>query len=424
MATIIEVASAATSTAGTSVTVTLANAPSAGETLIAFVGHSDDYPATPAGWTKVEESAITGVTTCFTKAATGSEGTSLTFTTAASGSMAAQVLRVSGLSSVDASAGNSSQGTNNVILPTLGYAAGTRVFAAAEVHATTPPASDFTWSGSLVAVGANAKSTAGAKRSMLGVASFEPAGAGSMSGATASYTPAATPTNGQGVSVSFLLGTTPLAVNAGSDQTIDAAGAAAISATATGGTGSKTYAWTIVSGGTGTFGSSTAATTTFTPSAAGTYVLRCTVTDDSGSASDDVTITATARRYLASIASSTGWTATGGTVQAVLADTSSATYVTSPGNPTGALIDGTLQPMTPPAAEQPLVVRLRGNKTGASTGSIVVKLYDGTTLRATQTVASVPNSEADMVVTFPAASITAITSWATGVRMTIEATAA
>jgi len=234
------------------------------------------------------------------------------------------------------------------------------------------------------------------------------------------------PTGFSGTSSYFLdveTTTTPLVVSAGADQTIDASGSTTVTATATGGSGSKTYAWTIVSGGTGTFGSASSASTTFTPSAPGTYGLRCTVTDGSGSSSDDVIVTATSRRRIATVTSSTGWTATGGTVQAVLADNSSATYVTSPNNPSGALIDGILQPITPPAAGQPFVVRLRGYKSGATSGSVTVKLYDGAALRATQVIPAIPDAEGEMTATFPSGDIALVTSWATGVRITIEATA-
>lgn len=65
-------------------------------------------------------------------------------------------------------------------------------------------------------------------------------------------------------------------------------------ATATGGSGSKTYSWTRVSGDTGLVPTaSTSATTAFQGSVGGSYptsrsaVFKCTVTDSSGSASSN-----------------------------------------------------------------------------------------------------------------------------------------
>lgn len=71
---------------------------------------------------------------------------------------------------------------------------------------------------------------------------------------------------------------------------------AAVTATATGGSGTKTYAWTRVSGDTGiTATSSSSATTAFSGTVNKTTpirdaVFRCTVTDASGSAYADVSV--------------------------------------------------------------------------------------------------------------------------------------
>jgi hypothetical protein len=86
-------------------------------------------------------------------------------------------------------------------------------------------------------------------------------------------------------------------VNAGTDQTITLPSTASLTATATDDglpnpPATLTYSWTKVSGaGTVTFSNPTSLTTTTTFSAAGTYVLRMTVSDSTLSASDDVQIT-------------------------------------------------------------------------------------------------------------------------------------
>lgn len=88
-------------------------------------------------------------------------------------------------------------------------------------------------------------------------------------------------------------------VNAGVDKTVRIPNSVALAGSATDDgkpTGSTlTYAWTKVSGpGTVTVANASAASTTATFSTAGVYVLRLTASDSLLSASDDVTVTATA----------------------------------------------------------------------------------------------------------------------------------
>lgn len=64
-------------------------------------------------------------------------------------------------------------------------------------------------------------------------------------------------------------------------------GSVQLTAKAKGGTGNYTYSWSPVTG----LSNTTSATTTFTPSAAGTYTFTCTVDDGETTATDDVTIT-------------------------------------------------------------------------------------------------------------------------------------
>lgn len=219
-----------------------------------------------------------------------------------------------------------------------------------------------------------------------------------------------------------------VAVNVGVDQSIVTGQVANLAATATGGSGTKTYAWTIVSGGTGTFGSASAASTTFTPSATGAFTLRCTVTDTSGSASDDVVVNVTSPNVVAayaSITSSTGWTATGGTVQAVLADALDSTYITSSDAPAGLLLDGVLQPMAGPGTGQDVTLTVRAQSLAASSASLVGRLYDGTALVATTASVPVTSTLGDVALTFPAAQVAAMpaATWLSGARLTISATA-
>lgn len=72
--------------------------------------------------------------------------------------------------------------------------------------------------------------------------------------------------------------------------------AIALDATVTPGSdASPTYAWTIVSGGTGTFSDATAIDPTFTPDSVATYTLRLTVsTVDTSDVTDDATLTSEA----------------------------------------------------------------------------------------------------------------------------------
>jgi hypothetical protein len=83
-------------------------------------------------------------------------------------------------------------------------------------------------------------------------------------------------------------------VNAGSDQTITLpTSSVTVTATASDPDGTiASYSWTKISGGSATISSATTASTSITGLAAGSYVFRCTVTDNNGAtASDDVSVT-------------------------------------------------------------------------------------------------------------------------------------
>lgn len=83
-----------------------------------------------------------------------------------------------------------------------------------------------------------------------------------------------------------------LSVNVTATQTkIYSGQTTGLSITASNVTGTPTYAWSKVSGPAGTFSNTNTASTVFTPSATGTFVLRGSVTDTSGTKYKDITIT-------------------------------------------------------------------------------------------------------------------------------------
>lgn len=236
--------------------------------------------------------------------------------------------------------------------------------------------------------------------------------------------------------IDVTLSNSELAVSAGTDQAIYTTQTASLTASATGGSGTKSYTWTKVSGPAGTFSAPSSASTTFTPTGgAGVYVLRALVTDSSGTGQDDVTVTVTAAPTLVSydsITSSTGWTPTGGTVLAVISDSSDSTLITSSDNPVNVLLDGYLPAITAPGSGQNFVTRVRCDRPGASSGAITGRLYEGSTLRST-VVVNVPSSLGDVDISFPAADLAPITptAWSavvtgtrTAMRVTLSATAA
>lgn len=123
----------------------------------------------------------------------------------------------------------------------------------------------------------------------------------------------------------------------------------------------------------------------------------------------------------ASITAATGWTPSATTILADLSDGNIGTYAETGDNPSSLLIDGILNPVAAPAGD--FVVQVPVSKSGATTGSIVGKLYDSATLRATSASVPVPNGATTVNITFLAASITGVTSWGTGVRLTLAGSA-
>lgn len=221
-----------------------------------------------------------------------------------------------------------------------------------------------------------------------------------------------------------------LDISVGSDQAITIAQVATITGVATGGSGTKTYAWTKTSGPAGTFGSTTSASTTFTPTGGvGTYVLRCTVTDGSGSDFDELTLTVTTAPTTASWSGTTSnptWTPYGGTVPGVFTDSNTATGVVSGANPTNQVYDDLITTLAVPGPTDDLAVTLPMWREGGTSGTAVARLYEGATLRSTSTSRTLPTTAAGSItVVFPAADLVAISpsSWASGLRVTVTVTA-
>jgi hypothetical protein len=192
-ANLIETAAAASTTQATTVTVTLGAGPSAGDVLLAFVHHTDDFPATPSGWTKDKEVVTNGVLSAFSKTATGSEGTSFPFTAPTAGGMTARVLRFSGLTTINTTAfGYSSDTTSFTSGSATTTDAPTLLIGAAGLHATTLPTGDVTQGSGFTAVAADARSSNTSGRKSLLTCGTGPAATAGAYAYTGTYTAAAT----------------------------------------------------------------------------------------------------------------------------------------------------------------------------------------------------------------------------------------
>jgi hypothetical protein len=226
---------------------------------------------------------------------------------------------------------------------------------------------------------------------------------------------------------------TALDISVGADRSSTTAQSTTVTGIATGGSGTKSYAWTVTSGpstSTAQFASATSASTTFLPSGGvGTYVLRCTVTDTSGSDFDELTLTVTApptTARLVDTSPSAGWTVFGGTLPTVLSDSDTATGVRSGASPTALVYDGNLGTLAVPGPTDDLTLTVGIWRNNGTTGTAVARLYEGATLRSTSTTRTLPTTAAgSLTVVFPAADLAAITpsAWTTGLRLTITVTA-
>ena len=219
----------------------------------------------------------------------------------------------------------------------------------------------------------------------------------------------------------------PLTVSVGPDQSIYIGQNAGVGALPAGGSGDYTYAWTRVAGPAGTFQNPNQASTTFTPSGgAGVYVLRCLVGDGVTTAQDDLELTVSAAPSnivtIATVNNSTGWEATGGSVQQVLSDTSDTTLITSADSSVDQVLDVTLNPISLNPGV-PFVVMHRSRRTlDAATATLSCELYDGSTLLATRAPASINTSTQDYTFVFPASEFPGVT-FPFGFRVVIKATA-
>lgn len=191
------------------------------------------------------------------------------------------------------------------------------------------------------------------------------------------------------------------------------------------------WAWDFGDGGT-----STLQNPTHQYASAGTYTVGLTVIDNAGTpqtstqTTHTITITAppTSNTYSA-INVSTGWTPTSGTVLSVLTDTSSGapvltTFATAT-SPTALALEGQLGPLTAPAAGQPLVVTVYGDRLGASSGSVAAQLFEGATQRSALTGILIPDMTASggsgsgtagtvagaFELVFPTSDITSVVDW-------------
>jgi len=222
--------------------------------------------------------------------------------------------------------------------------------------------------------------------------------------------------------------TVPLDVSVGPDRNSLTGDAEAIEITATGGSGTKTYAWTKQSGPAGTFADATDPTTTFTPTAAGSFVLRGTVTDTSGSDFDEFTLTVTDEpvvAYYSGAGPETGWTVFGGTLPGVLSDVDDDTGVRSTdGNPTALVYDDLLTGVAVPEAGEPVTLEVDARVLDG-TGTLTASVYDGVTLIWTDSDPIPVGTVGTVTFIIPAVDAADVSTgtWATGLRLVLSVTA-
>lgn len=214
----------------------------------------------------------------------------------------------------------------------------------------------------------------------------------------------------------------PIAVSVGSDQSVYVGQAAAVTAVATGGASALQYAWTRVSGPTGSFLNANQASTTFNPTGgAGTYVLRCVVTDGvSTPAQDDLILTVSAAPDYVTFGvgvTAPSWAVVGGTLYDVLRDTSNSTLATSPDDPVEAAIEGPVLMGVDRPAGAPFRAHFDVRAIEATTSSWVAELWNAgkTTMYSTTSGSSLGASFQTVSATFPAADLETITTaqWTT-----------
>lgn len=127
------------------------------------------------------------------------------------------------------------------------------------------------------------------------------------------------------------------------------------------------------------------------------------------------------------IDASIGWNNVGGAVDllAALRDNDDDTYARSGEDPSSQLLRGVIG-VSKPDPGVDLTLKVRSKRNSGSSGTIVAKLMDGSTVYSTKTLtSSLGTSDADYTVVFPAADFAAIpsSSWGKTVKIALEGTA-
>lgn len=418
LANLVETVANSTSVAtGTSISCSLSTPAAAGDRLFAIVTSSSSVPAIPSGFSQDATSTNGSQTTSiFSKVINGTEGATFNFSAPTAGAMSVRLLRYTGIGVLNAGAGNGASTSTTATTGALSTTtASTFLIAGVGLSATTLPSADPTWSASFAKVASDTKSSGGATLSELGVATYEASVSGAQS-TVATWTPTATTASAIAFAA-YTFGTSPLTVYAGADQTIYNGGTASLHAASGGGVGTVTYTWSKVSGPAGTFSSTTAVDTVFTPTGGvGTYNLRLTGTDGTSTISDDVTVLVSATPVSVApvtVNSSTSWTVTGAsTVLSAISDSTNTTYITSAVNPSSQVLDLTMGTLAQPASGQNITFRVECRKNAATSGTITGQLYHGTTLYSTAS-AGIPDAFGFVDLVFPAADIASVptASW-------------
>jgi hypothetical protein len=218
----------------------------------------------------------------------------------------------------------------------------------------------------------------------------------------------------------------PPSVDAGANQAVAASATVNLSGTASDADGTvSSVAWTWLVHPTNAPGTNTGITNpaTLTPSFAASatlgtfYTLRLTATDNLGATSfDDVEIAvpvagATDQRMVPTSGSGVGtWTIAGGSTSegAALSDESDATYLESP-SVSGVEVSRRLR-VTPGNAKSTgqLVEKLW---TDTGTATVVLRLYEGSTLRQQWTAFTLTSTPTSYTLTLLSGTISAITDW-------------
>lgn len=182
----------ATSTADTdTLTCNFGGTATSGHRIVVIAAHSDDFPATPAGYTLDSFDAGAGVVSFFSKQSDGTE-TSVTVTAPSGGAMAIWVGIYSDLGAHTDSGTGMSNGTGAIGSGTITVTADDEIFAGFAIRSPTLPTSG-TWGG-VLAGSTNAFNTSGSANNLrLVVANYTSEGAGVSD--TYSYTPGGTTTS-------------------------------------------------------------------------------------------------------------------------------------------------------------------------------------------------------------------------------------